>query len=65
MNMEVSLSDDGVPLVIHEGRQARVCVSDYVLSGGDDCENTSSLPLAICQHLGYNAVEVKTKNSTK
>ena len=65
MNRAVLLNDDGVPLVIHEGRQTRVCVSDHVLNGDEDCENTSSLPLAICQYLGFDSVEITTKNSTK
>jgi len=65
MNMGVSLNDDGVPMVIHEGRQTRVCVSDHVLNGGDDCENSSSLPMAICQQSGFDTADVTTRNATK
>ena len=61
----MSLSDDGVPMVIHEGRQTRVCVSDHVLSAGDDCENSSSLPMAICQQLEFDTADVTTRNATE
>ena len=44
MRLNVSLNDDGVPLIIHEGRRACICVSDDVLDGGDECENVSILP---------------------
>lgn len=64
MNLDVRLTDDGVPMVIHEGRRTRICVSDDVLEEGDNCENASSLPLAICEHLGYNTVEIHTQTST-
>ena len=64
MSLDVSLTNDGVPLIIHEGRKTRLCVSDDVLDGGDDCDNTSSLPLAICEHLGYNSVEITNQTPT-
>jgi len=67
MSSDIMLSDgsDGVPVVIHKGRKALICLSDHVLDGGDKCENISSLPLAICQHLGFDTVEAKTQNSTR
>ena len=40
----MSLNDNGVPLIIHEGRRAHICMSDDVLDGGDECENVSILP---------------------
>ena len=40
----MSLNDDGVPLIIHEGRRAHICMSDDVLDGGDEHENVSILP---------------------
>ena len=65
MNLDVSLNDDKVPLIILEGRRALVCIPDDVLDGGDDCENVSTLSLAICKELGYNGVEEnKTQPST-
>ena len=58
MSLDVSLNDGGIPLITHKGRRARICISDNVLDGGDDCENVSTLPQAICESLGYNTAEV-------
>ena len=48
MSLNVSLNDDGVLLAVHEARRARICMSDDVLDGGDECENVSILPLIFC-----------------
>ena len=48
MSLNVSLNDDGVLLTVHEARRARICMSDDVLDGNDECENVSILPLTFC-----------------
>ena len=69
MSLDVSLSDssrNGVPLIVHEGRKVRLCVANDVLSGEDDCDNESSLPQAICRHLGFDVLsKTDIRNSTK
>ena len=44
MSLNVSLNDGGVLLTVHKVRRARICMSDDVHDGGDECENVSILP---------------------
>ena len=48
MSLNVSLNDDGVLLTAHEARRGRICMSDDVLDGNDECENVSILSLIFC-----------------